>query len=212
MAATETRLLLLGAVSIFEPVNGYQLRRELLSWNVDDWAHIQPGSIYSGLATLARQGHVLRHRVRDRRRTVAVYEMTDSGRDEFDRLWTVAVETVDLLAPLAFHTALTLMPLIDRSRAITHLRARLAGLEARERESKGWVQDTAHIPPNIVAISQYWRQLGETEHTWLAGLVERIEAGDLSFAGEPATWMPVEDDPGWQMAADRRRYRELLGD
>ncbi len=31
MAVTETRLLLLGAVLLFEPVNGYQVRRELLS-------------------------------------------------------------------------------------------------------------------------------------------------------------------------------------
>ena len=54
MAATETRLLLLGTVMIFEPVNGYQLRRELLSWQVEEWAHVNPGSIYSGLATLAR--------------------------------------------------------------------------------------------------------------------------------------------------------------
>ena len=56
MAATETRLLLLGGVLLFEPVNGYQLRRELLSWQVEDRAHIDPGSIYSGLSTLTRQG------------------------------------------------------------------------------------------------------------------------------------------------------------
>ncbi len=43
MAATETRLLVLGAVSLFEPVNGYQIRRELMSWEVDRWAHINPG-------------------------------------------------------------------------------------------------------------------------------------------------------------------------
>ena len=45
MAATETRLLLLGGVLLFEPVNGYQPRRELLSWQVEDWAHIGRGSI-----------------------------------------------------------------------------------------------------------------------------------------------------------------------
>ena len=40
MATTETRMLLLGAVAIFEPVNGYQIRRELLTWGVVDttWA------------------------------------------------------------------------------------------------------------------------------------------------------------------------------
>src|SRR6478609_1325186 len=48
MASTSTRMLLLGAVQLFEPVNGYQIRRELVSWRVDEWAHINPGSIYSG--------------------------------------------------------------------------------------------------------------------------------------------------------------------
>ena len=43
MAATETRLLVLGAVSLSEPVNGYQIRRELMSWEVNRWAHINPG-------------------------------------------------------------------------------------------------------------------------------------------------------------------------
>ena len=51
MAATETRLLLLGTVMLFEPVNGYQLRRELLSWQVEDWAHVNPG------LDLLRAGH-----------------------------------------------------------------------------------------------------------------------------------------------------------
>ena len=60
MAAHETRMLLLGAVALFEPVNGYQIRRELLSWEVDRWANVNPGSIYGGLATLARQGHLVR--------------------------------------------------------------------------------------------------------------------------------------------------------
>jgi hypothetical protein len=39
MATTETRLLLLGPVAIFEPVNGYQIRRELMSWGVESWAN-----------------------------------------------------------------------------------------------------------------------------------------------------------------------------
>ncbi|MDQ4113433.1 MAG: PadR family transcriptional regulator, partial [Actinomycetota bacterium] len=35
-------MLLLGAVALFEPVNGYQIRRELMSWHVDQWANINP--------------------------------------------------------------------------------------------------------------------------------------------------------------------------
>src|SRR5690606_24315699 len=83
MAATETRLLLLGTVMLFEPVNGYQPRRELLSWEVEDWAHVNPGSIYSGLTTLAKQGLVDRHDLVDGSREVAVYTSTEAGREEF---------------------------------------------------------------------------------------------------------------------------------
>ena len=40
-----TRLLVLGVVRIFQPVHGYDVRRELLSWRVDQWANVAPGSI-----------------------------------------------------------------------------------------------------------------------------------------------------------------------
>jgi len=55
MTPNATRMLLLGAVAMFEPVNGYQIRRELVSWQVDRWAHGKPGSIYNGLGTLTCQ-------------------------------------------------------------------------------------------------------------------------------------------------------------
>ena len=87
MASTSTRMLLLGAVELFEPVNGYQIRRELVSWRVDEWAHINPGSIYSGLETLARAGHLARHAQVEGSRTVTVYTTTQAGRDEFQRLF-----------------------------------------------------------------------------------------------------------------------------
>ena len=51
-----TRLLLLGVVRIFQPAYGYQLRRELITWEVQHWANINPGSIYTGLRTLAKHG------------------------------------------------------------------------------------------------------------------------------------------------------------
>ena len=117
MATTETRLLLLGAVAIFEPVNGYQIRRELVSWHVEEWANINPGSIYNGLATLARRGDLVRHDLRDGTRDVAVYELSDQGRDEFRRLFHQAITEVRATAPLAFQTAMSMLPLVDREEA-----------------------------------------------------------------------------------------------
>jgi Transcriptional regulator PadR-like family len=51
-----TRLLVLGVVRIFQPAHGYLVRRELLSWDVENWAAINPGSIYNMLRTLTRDG------------------------------------------------------------------------------------------------------------------------------------------------------------
>ena len=53
---SSTRLLVLGCVRIFQPVHGYFLRRELVSWEVDQWAHVHPGSIYNALKSLTRSG------------------------------------------------------------------------------------------------------------------------------------------------------------
>lgn len=210
MAATETRLLLLGSVMLFEPVNGYQLRRELLSWQVEDWAHVNPGSIYSGLATLARAGHLERHDLRDGSREVAVYTSTAPGRAEFERLWHEAVETVDLLSPLPFHTALALMPLMGRPAVAKSLRSRLANLDARFRDQLAHGDRMRFAPAHVAAMADLWMGMGATEREWLVDLIKRVDAGDFNLRGEPVTWQAPADDPGWQMAADRNRYVELI--
>ena len=130
MAATETRLLVLGAVRLFEPVNGYQIRRELMSWEVDEWAHINPGSIYSALSTLTRQGYVDRHDLVDGTREVAVYTTTEAGRAELTALFTSSLETVRALDPLPLHTALSMCVLFPRDVIARHLERRLPALDA----------------------------------------------------------------------------------
>ena len=101
-------MLLLGAVALFEPVNGYQIRRELLSWQVDRWAHTNPGSIYHGLTSLTGAGHLVRHDLSDGGREVAVYELTDAGRAELNRLMVEALETVNPYERTAFNVACAL--------------------------------------------------------------------------------------------------------
>ena len=53
-----TRLLILGAVRIFQPVHGYFVRRELLTWRAEQWANLNPGSVYNALRTLERDGFI----------------------------------------------------------------------------------------------------------------------------------------------------------
>lgn len=212
MAATETRLLLLGTVMLFEPVNGYQLRRELLSWEVDDWAHVNPGSIYSGLATLAKQGALERHDVVDGTREVAVYTSTTHGRREFERLWEHAVESAGLTSSLAFHTAMALLPLMPRDRVLAALTARIANLDVMTRRQLDQnTSGAASVPPHVRSLADLWMGMSQTEREWLVDLRARIERGELALRGEPMDWEVPADDPGWQMAGDRERYVKLIG-
>ncbi|KNX36272.1 PadR family transcriptional regulator [Luteipulveratus halotolerans] len=211
MAATEIRLMVLGAVSLFEPVNGYQIRRELLSWRVEDWAHIKPGSIYSALSTLTRQGGLERHDLVDSGREVAVYTITDDGRDEFERLFSVAVETVDMASRLGFYTALSLLPLMPREVVLSSLKVRATALQAQIDDGRRASTTRDQLPPHVQDLVELWQASALTEQEWLQRVIEQVQAGSLELAGDPQTWQPPADDPGWQMDADRRRYREMLG-
>jgi DNA-binding PadR family transcriptional regulator len=213
-SSTATRLLVLGAVSLFEPVNGYQIRRELMSWEVDRWAHINPGSIYSMLTTLTKEGHVALHQVRDGNREVAVYTTTGAGRDQLATLFGHAMETVEVLDPLPLHTALSMCSMFPRDTVRRHLQRRIRALDdslrtsAEERDAYAG----GGVPPHVVRLVDLSLATMAAERDWLVGVHAEIEAGGyVAFAGEPADWRPDPDDPGWQMAADRERYRGLLG-
>ncbi len=208
MAATDTRMLLLGAVALFEPVNGYQIRRELLSWSVDDWANLNPGSIYNGLATLTRQGQLVRHDLADGGRDVAVYEISDEGRRELERLVTAGLEEVSVADRKGFSAAFGLLPLVPPDRALRSLVRRRVALEevvARLAQPPG--PDAA--PPHALRGVVLWLDLAVAELAWLRETIEEMRAGRLQL--DATTWTPPADDPGWQMNADRERYRALLG-
>jgi DNA-binding PadR family transcriptional regulator len=53
--SSTTRMLVLGVVRIFQPVHGYDVRRELVSWHAEEWENVAPGSIYSALKTLVKE-------------------------------------------------------------------------------------------------------------------------------------------------------------
>jgi DNA-binding PadR family transcriptional regulator len=213
MASTSTRMLLLGAVQLFEPVNGYQIRRELISWRVDEWAHINPGSIYSGLETLARAGHLERHALLEGSRTVSVYTTTDAGRAEFQRLFAEAVRTHDRGSARGFTTALSLQPLVARDVFVGLLRERLVAVDKVLAEGRSLATSAAaeHLPPHLPALIDLWIAHAETERAWLVARILSVEAGGGVFAGEPSDWAPPADDPGWVMNDERERYRRALG-
>jgi DNA-binding PadR family transcriptional regulator len=213
MPANETRLLVLGAVALFEPVNGYQIRRELMSWEVDKWAHINPGSIYSSLTTLSKQGHLHRHDVLDGTREVAVYTTTEAGRLELATLFGQALETVEVLDPLPLHTALSMCTMFDRDLVVRHLECRALALDEHLARLRAQHAATlaGGVPPHLARVIELQVSQTQVERSWVGELVAELRAGAYGFAGEPMGWQPAPDDPGWQMAGDRDRYKVLLG-
>jgi DNA-binding PadR family transcriptional regulator len=208
MAGQETRMLLLGAVALFEPVNGYQIRRELLSWQVDRWAHTNPGSIYHGLTSLTGAGHLVRHDLTDGGREVAVYELTGTGRAELDRLMVEALETVNPYERTAFNVAFSMLPLLDKrtiTRSLTRRRVELERTVAEFAEAK-----TGVAPPHATRTMLLWLDLAVAELAWLRETIQDLKDGTLPTSPGDGSWAPPADDPGWQMNADREKYRALL--
>jgi DNA-binding PadR family transcriptional regulator len=211
MAGDDTRMLLLGAVALFEPVNGYQIRRELMSWQVDQWANINPGSIYHALTSLTEKGHLTRHDLVDNGRPVAVYQISAGGRAEMERLITRSMETVDAYNGVSFYAAFSLMLLLERPAATRHLSVRLKNLERTIKELDAAARVNASMaPPHAVAALHLQLDKLRTERAWLVEVLDDVRSGKLSFAGDAPDWVPADDDPGWQMDADRKRYREML--
>jgi DNA-binding PadR family transcriptional regulator len=186
-----TRLLLLGAVRIFQPVHGYLLRRELLSWQVDDWAHVKPGSIYSGLRTLT--AHALLQEVPGDQ---VSYRLTPDGEVEYQRLLRLALRQPEPGEPSRLMAGLCFMSTLSRAEVRESLRARDLVLEATvsASESGRRAVETSRLAPattaELFAVTAHWL-IGE--RAWVADICARIDAGYYRFAGEePGPDQPVD--------------------
>ncbi len=81
-------MMILGLVKLMQPVHGYDVRRELLSWNADEWANVAPGSIYHALRKLTEEGlleEVATEQV-GARPARTTYRTTAKGDSEFEDL------------------------------------------------------------------------------------------------------------------------------
>src|SRR5664279_5033605 len=124
-----TRLLVLGAIRIMQPVHGYDVRRELLTWRLEELASVKPGSIYGAIRTLEKDGCIAVHaRESDESRPErTTYVLTGEGEKEFQLLlreswWTVRGPSEPLVP------ALCLMLFLPRDELVHALQARIGTL------------------------------------------------------------------------------------
>ena len=185
-----TRLLVLGAVRIFQPVHGYFVRRELLTWRADEWAHLNPGSVYNALRSLTRDGFLEEvgtetHGGRPARTT---YRLTIDGETEFlmllrEALWNVSPHSpAELLAAWSFASA------FKRQEVIAAFEHRLERIDALEQANEFVIEDLARDPNKPAEVAEHVRLTQarlDGEANWTRSLLERIRNGAYWFSSEP---------------------------
>jgi DNA-binding PadR family transcriptional regulator len=174
-------MMILGVVQWMQPVHGYDVRRELLSWSADKWANVQPGSIYHALRKLSEEG-LLREVATEQvgaRPARTTYEITDKGRAEFQSLlrnywWNVAP------APEPFMAAFAFLPVLPREEAAAALRNRALQLQAGVKQLEAALQvDWLDNKPAYVA--WMWElniARAEAEIAWCERTAKRVESGE----------------------------------
>lgn len=179
-------MLILGIVSWSQPVHGYEVRRELMSWNADQWANVQPGSVYHALKKMAEEGlleEVATERVGNRPARTS-YKLTAAGEREFQdllrRYWWQPESPVE-----PFFAALSFMPNLPREEIIAALRHRANLLRTHlEGLAAGKQHGMDDAPPHVFEMFHLWQARGEAEAAWCDGVVEQIESGRL----DPWAW------------------------
>jgi DNA-binding PadR family transcriptional regulator len=183
---SSTRLLILGAVRIFQPVHGYFVRRELLTWRVEQWANINPGSIYNALRTLERDGFITPV---DPDEKPTRYALTDDGETEFltllrETLWHVVPND-----PARLYTAVSFMWALSREELTEALESRLAQLDALHRGTPymlSTLMGSPDKPRHIAEFAYLQDEYVMGERAWTEACLQRVREGAYRFAGEPA--------------------------
>lgn len=189
-----TRLLLLGVVRIFQPAYGYQLRRELLTWNVQDWANINPGSIYTGLRTLAKHGYLQEIEQDGAHRPGRTsYKLTADGETEYFSLLRGMLWTVDGFHPDKMQATISFLWSLRRDEVIAALEARISQLETllkSEPFAERQISEDPATPNHVVEMLRITSARDRGELQWTHEFLARVHAGAYAFAGEPADWVP----------------------
>ncbi len=180
------RLLVLGVVRRQQPVHGYAVRRELLSWRAETWTNVKSGSIYHALKQLARDGALSTTGAErgDQGPSRTRYSLTEIGEQEFFELLARALVSIDmeeLGAGIAF------MDTLPRDEALTHLREQQRNSEEVRDSLLDLIpqfpgrDETPHAPDLL----ELWSGVFDNLAGWTGKLVHRLESGEYRMADDP---------------------------
>ena len=184
-----TRLVILGFLR-GRPQYGYEIK-QMIEHVMGDWTDIAFGSIYYALGKLAEEAFVEKVGTEQEggRPSRTVYQITDSGREEFLRLlrevWDrIEEQTFDVDIGLTFVGALPRDEVQGYlNKRVTHLEHILQYLDTHQAEE---LEDD-HSPPRLVAaVFDHHRVHYKAELDWTRDLLHNLEQG--AFDAEIA-WM-----------------------
>lgn len=180
---SSTRLLVLGVVRIFQPVHGYDVRRELLSWRADQWANVAPGSVYNALKSMARDGLlevVGTHQIGGRPERTS-YRMTHDGETEFQALlratlWKVLPPLDPLMPGLCF------LPAMRSDELIAALKHRITQIQGQLEHTEFAIAElpNASTPAHVKELYRLVAARAAAEIPWAQELVKRLERGEYA--------------------------------
>jgi DNA-binding PadR family transcriptional regulator len=191
--SSATRLLVLGAIRIMQPVHGYDVRRELVSWRLEELANVKPGSIYSAMRTLEKDGCIAVHsrESEESRPERTTYVLTGEGEKEFTLLlreawWTVKPPAAPLVPALA------LMLFFPREELVRALHARINLLDSSLESTaflRASIKDGAdgadgEVPEHVREILDFLSAHTRAELDWTRGFQKRVRDGMYTFEGE----------------------------
>jgi DNA-binding PadR family transcriptional regulator len=180
---------MLGAVRIFQPVHGYFVRRELMTWRAEEWASLNPGSVYNALRTLARDGFLeeVGTESSDGRPVRTTYRLTDDGETEFLILLRDALWQLNPNDPSRLFAGVSFMWALSREEVRAALEHRIAQAEAFDKGLGYTISDIAANPAKPQHVAEVFRlsaARAQGEARWARALIERLDAGEYRFAGE----------------------------
>ncbi|MFJ9625417.1 PadR family transcriptional regulator [Streptomyces sp. NPDC101181] len=182
------RLLVLGAVRMHGRAHGYQVRNDLEYWGAHEWSNAKPGSIYHALKQMAKQELLLAHETAPSTaggppRTE--YEVTDRGLEEYRGLLRQAIRSYDQNMDV-LSAAIGFIVDLPRAEAVALLKERVAGIgEWRASVTEYYTPaDGPESLGHIGEIMNLWVHSADSGAEWTRGLIERIEGGAYTFAGE----------------------------
>jgi DNA-binding PadR family transcriptional regulator len=190
-----TRLVVLGAVRVFQPVHGYFLRRELMTWQVDEWANINPGSIYNALRMLTREGFLeeVETEAEGGRPARTTYQLTGDGESEFLSLLRQALWKVETFDPAPVQASLSFMWALTRPEVIDAFEHRINDIDAKVLASR-YAVDQVHVSPTTPDFVREMFDLTTArlrgEQDWARELVKRLRDGAYVFSDEPGYGRP----------------------